>query len=145
MSEDDLILFGSASILVLLIGLIFFKNWKFGMANIIIYLLYSPYMFYSLYFESTGGSGLAWLLYHVFLMWFHSVIILVVFLVNWLNSRKKNGKTRLKKGFTLSIISALILGATALTKIAHYSSESITVVAITGLAILLLLYFGIEK
>ena len=58
--SDNSIMFLCSSICALLIGLLFRKNRMLGAINGIVFVAYSCYLYYALFYQSAYGSGLLW-------------------------------------------------------------------------------------
>jgi hypothetical protein len=69
--EDNIVLVAASFILLLLIAVATFKFSKaFGAVNFVIFLVYSSYMYYGLFFDNSDGTALAW--------WFYLLVVTIL-------------------------------------------------------------------
>lgn len=73
--EDNIVLVAASFILLLLIAVAFKFSKAFSAVNFVIFLLYSGYMYYGLFFDSFGGTALVWWFYLLIITILHILII----------------------------------------------------------------------
>ncbi|MGD1844296.1 MAG: hypothetical protein ACFB10_02770 [Salibacteraceae bacterium] len=62
-----------------------------GIINGVIFLLYAPFFWYLLEFESGGGSGFTWMFYLGIISLIHAVVLGIYLLVSFIQMRKQKG------------------------------------------------------
>ena len=92
MNENN-ILYGSSILLLLLILATFKFNKSFILLHLIIYLLYSVYFYYGLFFKIHAGTALAYWFYLIIITGLH-LLFMVGYLIIKLNNKSHKNKPK---------------------------------------------------
>lgn len=77
MNTDNIMLLSSFLIFWLILTVLIIvsdRKLKRALYNLVPHLIYSFYFLYGLYYDSEGGTALAWFLYLLFIIWIHLII-----------------------------------------------------------------------
>ena len=118
MSDNIILLYGSLLIILVIVVIAFMYSKRFALINGAIFIAYTSYMLYGLFYKSQGGTALVWWFYLLVFMGIQLLIMFGYVLINWLrnnNKRKTNSP----------IISLILIGTTSsfwgiISLISHY-------------------------
>lgn len=85
--EDDIVLYGSCAILLLVILLYGIRSIRFAILNFAIFLLYSAILHYNLFYNGKGGSGLLWFFLLLLIIWLHLLLFIAYLLFKYLKRK----------------------------------------------------------
>ncbi len=86
MNDNQLVY--AVSIICLLFIIVSFKvNRLFGVINSVVFLLYSTFLYYNLFFKSGGGMSLVWWFYLLLVMGIHMLSVGIFFLIKLLKTK----------------------------------------------------------
>ncbi len=88
MRDDTLIMIGSTMLNFILLFSVFKLSRKYFGYSLIILVVYTIYFYYGYIYKSTGGAGLVWMVYLIFINTLHSVLSITIFL--WGKFKKGN-------------------------------------------------------
>ena len=83
MRSEDVFMYSSSILLLILISVLYRFNKQFGKINIVIFVFYSPLLYYLFFSAGSGGSSLLWLFYIVVVTLMHSLVAFVLVIREW--------------------------------------------------------------
>jgi len=118
MSIENILLFGSLLTLLIVVILSFMYSKRFALINGAIFIAYTSYMLYGLFYKSQGGTALAWWFYLVVFVGLQLIIMLTYIITNWIRKSDNRKTNNPKIGVLLIGFMASFWGIISL--ISHY-------------------------
>ena len=87
MHQDEIIMYASIAILVILIMIAIRVDKRFGVTNASIFITYSLLQLYGLYFEGQDGISLVWWFYLLLITWVHTVIVVIYLVIRFMKRK----------------------------------------------------------
>ncbi len=123
MSDNIILLYGSLLIILVIVVLAFMYSKRFALINGAIFIAYTSYMLYGLFYKSQGGTALVWWFYLLVFMGIQLLIMFGYVLTNWLRNNNNNNNNKRKTNSP--IFSLILIGTTSsfwgiISLISHY-------------------------